>query len=259
MMQLKTYRYLWLFSSVVLFIISCTQSPKTLTNSIGMEFVLIPAGQFMMGAEPNDREAYDGEKPRHEVTIAKPFYLGKYEITQEQWQKVMGDNPSDFKDARNPVEIVSWDDLQAFVKRLNEMEQTDKYRLPSEAEWEYTARAGTQTVYSFGDDKSQLGDYAWYDDNSKGKTHPVGTKNPNPWGLYDMHGNVSEWCQDKRHNTYQDTPTDGSAWEQGDSNFRIFRGGSWGYGPRRMRGTSRQWGAPDARGSDVGGRLARNF
>nr|WP_321419432.1 formylglycine-generating enzyme family protein [uncultured Methanomethylovorans sp.] len=197
---------------------------ETYTNSIGMEFVLIPSGEFEMG--------YGSSV--HEVTIGQAYYLGKYEVTQAQWVAIMGDNPSKFEGDSNPVEEVSWDDVQEFVKKLNAKEGTDKYRLPSEAEWEYACKAGTTTKYSFGDNKSKLGEYAWYSGNSgatrnSGTTYPVGQKKPNPWGLYDMHGNVFEWCQDTCHYSYNGAPTDGSAWEDGSSSDRVLRGGSWFY------------------------------
>ena len=193
-------------------------------NSIGMKFTLIPAGEFNMGSEE-----YDDEKPVHKVRINNPFFLGTYPVTQREWKAVMGDNnnPSDSKGDDLPVEQVSWDRVQEFIKKLNEKEGTDRYRLPSEAEWEYACRAGTTTRYSFGDSKSKLGDYAWYDDNSGSKTHLVGQKKPNPWGLYDMHGNVHEWVQDDWHDSYDGAPTDGSAWESGDGANRVVRGGSW--------------------------------
>jgi len=204
----------------------------TFTNTIGMEFVLIPAGEFVMGS-PLDEEGRDSDEgPVHHVTIKNPFYMGIYEVTQKQWREIMGDNPSYFTGYDNlPVEQVSWDDVQEFIKKLNEKEGTNKYRLPSEAEWEYAARAGTTTRYSFGDLESKLGDYAWYGDNSGGKTHPVGQKKPNSWGLYDMHGNVWEWVQDCFHcDDYSGAPADGSAWvvacEFGGA-YRVNRGCSW--------------------------------
>jgi formylglycine-generating enzyme required for sulfatase activity len=195
---------------------------KTFTNSIGMKFVLIPAGEFMMGSNE-----YDSEKPVHNVTISKPFYLGVYPVTQREWKAVIGDNPSGFKGDDLPVENISWHDAQEFINKLNEKEEISKYRLPSEAEWEYAARAGTTTRYSFGDDESKIGEYAWYWENSGNKTHPVGQKQSNPWGLYDMHGNVWEWVQDKYHNGYDGAPIDGSAWEDGGGADRVFRGGGW--------------------------------
>ncbi len=211
------------------------------TNTIGMEFVLIPAGEFDMGSPSDEEGRWSGEGPVHHVTIEDPFYMGKSEVTQAQWRAVMGDNPSFFSDDDDlPVETVSWDDVQSFITKLNDKEGTDKYRLPSEAEWEYACRAGTTTRYSFGDSESELGDYAWYSSNSGSQTHPVGQKKANPWGLYDMHGNVYEWVQDCWHSDYNGAPTDGSAWvvacELGYYGAsRLFRGGSW----RRYAGSCR--------------------
>ena len=194
---------------------------------IRMEFIRIPAGEFKMGSPANERSRYHDEAPIHRVTIHKPFYLGKYPVTQKQWLEVMEYNPSYFKGDDLPVESVSWDDVQEFIKKLNEIEGTDKYRLPSEAEWEYACRAGTTTRYSFGDDDLKLGEYAWYDEKIGGKTHPVGKKRANLWGLYDMHGNVWEWVQDEWHSDYDGAPANGSAWENGVSIRRVSHGGSW--------------------------------
>ena len=226
---------------------------KTRTNSIGIEFVLIPAGQFKMGS-PSDEEDRDAsEGPLHTVKIEKAYYLGKYEVTQKQWREVMGDNPSDFKGDDRPVECVSWDDAQEFIKKLNTKEGTDKYRLPSEAEWEYAARAGTTTQYSFGDDVSKIGEYVWYFDNSDLQTHPVGQKKPNSWGLYDMHGNVWEWVQDEWHDNYDGAPTDGSAWDGGAGSSRVGRGGSWyNFG---CRSAFRYYDVPSFRYRSLGFRL----
>jgi formylglycine-generating enzyme required for sulfatase activity len=170
--------------------------PKTATNSIGMEFVLIPAGSFMMGVTEDSQGYYAEEGPRHRVTISQPFYLGKYEVTQQQWAALMDKDFSKFKGRDNPVHFVSWDAAQEFIQRLNQKEGTDKYRLPTEAEWEYAARAGTSSLYWFGNDDKNFGEYEWYEGNCGGQIHPVGQKRPNAWGLYDMQGNVSEWVQD---------------------------------------------------------------
>ena len=221
----------------------------------GMEFVLIPAGEFMMGTNCPDDDPFTeanefencerpNEHPAHRVVIKEPFYMGKYEVTQEEWYNVMGNNPSEFKSEkvgmnsrRHPVESISWNDAQEFLKKLNanpshsplnQGGQRGVFRLPSEAEWEYAARAGTQTAYSFGDDAARLGDYAWYDDNSNKMTHPVGEKQPNAFGLFDMHGNVWEWLADPWHENYDGAPIDGGVWENGgDSRYRLLRGGSW--------------------------------
>ena len=221
-------------------------------NSIGMKFTQIPAGKFNMGSEESN-----DEKPVHKVKINNPFYLGTYPVTQREWKAVMGDNPSYFKGDDLPVERVSWYDVQEFIKKLNEKEGTDKYRLPSEAEREYACRAGTTTRYSFGDSESKLGGYAWYSKNSDDKTHPVCQKKPNPWGLYDVHGNVWEWVQDEWHDGYGGAPTNGSAWESGDSAYRIFRGGSWGYLAGDCRSAIRNYHALGYRSYNLGFRLLR--
>jgi formylglycine-generating enzyme required for sulfatase activity len=179
--------------------------------------------------------------------------LGKYEVTQQQWMAVMGDNPSKFKGRSNPVEQVSWDDVQDFIRRLNQKEGTNKYRLPTEAEWEYAARAGTTSTWSFGDDASDTGRYAWYRDN---RTHPVGQKQPNAWGLHDMHGNAYEWVQDWYDDGYyaRSPGTDPKGPSTGA--FRVLRGGGWGDSARFLRSASRSYNAPDSRPGDLGFRLA---
>jgi formylglycine-generating enzyme required for sulfatase activity len=197
------------------------QFAEKLPIGIILEMVSLPAGQFLMGSDERDNE-----KPPHQVKV-NSFAIGKYPITQAQYEAVMGNNPSLFQNnPRNPVENVSWDDAQAFCQKLSQI--TGKtYRLPTEAEWEYACRAWTTTDYYFGDDASQLGNYAWYDGNSQNETHPVGQKQPNAWGLYDMSGNVWEWCEDNWHDNYKNAPKDGSAWLIKDNDFYILRGGSW--------------------------------
>jgi formylglycine-generating enzyme required for sulfatase activity len=250
------------YSNFIRWLNSIDAADKTFTNTIGMEFVLIPGGEFEMGSPPDEEARFEEEGPVHHVNIGKAFYMGRYEVTQQQWRAIMSDNPSYFTgDDDLPVEQVSWDDVQEFIKKLNEKEGTDKYRLPSEAEWEYACRAGTATRYSLGDDESKLGDYAWYADNSDWKTHPVGQKKPNPWGLYDMHGNVWEWVQDCWHSDYNGAPTDGSAWVVACKYAgadRVFLGGSWLYYARFCRSASRYHLAPGGfRPSNLGFRILR--
>lgn len=234
-------------------IVSETSIQKTIDS---FEFVSIPAGEFEMGSPSSEAGRYDNEGPVHRVKISNAFYMGKYEVTQKQWRDVMGTNPSYFKGDNLPIELVSWNDAQEFIQKLNEKEGNNKYRLPSEAEWEYTARAGTTTSFSFGDDVSKLGDYAWYTENSGSKTHDVGQKKPNPWGLYDMHGNVWEWVQDKYQSNYNGAPTDGSVYESGGS-YRVVRGGSWLYHTRDCRLAFRGYRVPDFRDFNLGFRLLR--
>jgi formylglycine-generating enzyme required for sulfatase activity len=188
-------------------------------NGVPLEMIFVPGGVFKMGSPKGNGR--DDERPQHDVTVPG-FYVGKYQITQAQWEAVMGKNPSHFKgDPALPVENISWDDAKKFCEKLAQM--TGKaYRLPSEAEWEYACRAGTTS-----DHAGDLGAMAWYLDNSGGKTHPVGQKQPNAFGLYDMHGNVWEWCEDVRHNNYKYAPIDGSAWLGRGNPSRVVRGGSW--------------------------------
>jgi len=209
-----------------------------------IEFVLIPAGEFTMGS---DGGASD-EKPVHHVRLTESYYLAKYEITQGQWESVMGSNPSRFKGANNPVEQVSWEDCQKFVNRLG-----SGFRLPTEAEWEYACRAGSTMAYCFGPGSSDVSEYAWYGHNSGGKTRPVGQKKPNAWGLYDLHGNVWEWCQDWYGEYSTGSVTDPTGPTGGSS--RVFRGGGWGITAGRCRSAFRSYYSPDSRYDDLGCRL----
>jgi formylglycine-generating enzyme required for sulfatase activity len=228
---------------------------EDLGNGIQLEMVMIPSGSFMMGSPETEEGSTDDERPQHQVTI-KAFCLGKYQVTQAQWKAVAAFpqvnkelklDPSRFKGDgstsltnHRPVEQVSWENAVEFCDRLSRHTKR-QYRLPSEAEWEYACRAGTQTRYYFGDDEKQLGEYAWYGQNSGSKTHPVGQKKPNNWGLFDMSGNVWEWCEDGWHENYQNAPKDETAWNDNHSKtkYRVLRGGSWSNYPRNCRSASR--------------------
>lgn len=178
-----------------------------------------------MGSPDSDNNTYKSEKPQHKVTV-KEFYIGKYPVTQAQYEAVINTNPSHFSsNPNNLVERVIWNDARKFCQKLSQLTGKE-YQLPSEAEWEYARRAGTTSRYYFGDNAKQLGDYAWYSGNSNRKTHPVGEKQPNPWGLYDMNGNVWEWCEDKWHENYEGAPTDSSIWNQSNDNKRVLHCGS---------------------------------
>ena len=247
-------------------------------NSIGMRFVPISTGTFTMG---------EG-KTAHQVTLTQAFHLGQHEVTQEQYESVMGTNPSKSKGPQNPVENVSWADAVEFCRKLSAMPAEKKagyvYRLPTEAEWEYACRAGTKTTYSFGDSESELGAYAWYGNNSGDqqidalniwntdkdnyryrkclldnncRTHPVGEKKPNPWGLYDMHGNVWEWCQDWYGDYPSGAVTDPTGPASGDS--RVLRGGAFNSRTSYVRSANRNYNQPDTRYFYYGFRPARTY
>jgi formylglycine-generating enzyme required for sulfatase activity len=241
------------------FLYSKPSYAKTFKNSIGMEFVLISAGSYTMGSSPGFGRAF--ERPSHIVKISRPFYLQKTEVTQGQWKAVMENNPSDFKECGDdcPVERVSWEDANKFINKLNKMEGGEAYRLPTEAEWEYAVRAGTTTFFSFGDDKDKLTDYAWFALNSESKTHRVGTKKPNPWGLHDMHGNVLEWVEDDWHKDYNGAPDDGRAWiDEPRGAVRVIRGGSWFDPAHYCRLAARSYYPPGRRYRFLGFRPARS-
>jgi formylglycine-generating enzyme required for sulfatase activity len=205
-----------------------------LTGGVSLEMLEIPAGSFCMGSNNGSGD----EKPVHQVTFSQPFYMGKYEVTRAQWQSVMGSDLSIFKDCGGncPIDSVSWDEAQKFINKLNENNDGFRYRLPTEAEWEYACRAGTTTEFAFGNSLSSDqanfdGDYP-YGGAAKGvsreKPIAVGNFAPNTFGLYDLHGNVSEWCEDWYHSSYNGAPRDGSAWlSSGDQKYRVSRGGSF--------------------------------
>jgi len=222
-------------------------SGKLITS---IDFCKIPAGHFMMGEKGS----------QHQVSITKDFYIGKYPVTQAQWQAMMGNNPSHFKgDPNRPVEHVSWNDCQEFCKKLNQQAGHELCRLPTEAEWEYACRAGSNTDYCFGDDAIKLREYGWYSENSGSKTHPVGQLKPNAWGLYDVHGNVYEWCLDWYGEKYYDeckkkgTVENPAGSETGSR--RVLRGGGWDGSARYCRSTDRISDGPDYRNADFGFRL----
>ncbi len=212
----------------------------------GINFVWVPTGCFRMGSLDSEQGRDSDEAPVHEVCV-DGFWMGKYEVTQTQWEKVMGSNPSFFKGNSHPVEQVSWDDVQQFIKGLNGKVSKEMYRLPTEAEWEYAARAGTDTMFYFGNDAGKLDDYTWHAGNSGAKSHQVGQLKPNTWGLYDMHGNVWEWCQDWYDSEYY--------WKSPSKNpegpslrdFRVLRGGSWYSESADCRSANRYRNLPDYR------------
>ena len=227
---------------------------KTWTNTLDMAFVLIPAGAFEMGSEHGDAD----EQPVRPVTIDQPFYIAQFEVTQAQWFAVMESDPSQFSDDPNrPVEGVSWNDAQEFINKLNLMEPDARYRLPTEAEWEYAARAGSTAAYAFGDDAAQLDAYAWYVDNAGNTTHPVGGKQPNAWDVHAMHGGVWEWVQN-RYGPYPSASAAESA-APPPGNRRVIRGGSWLSPAEDCRAASRSHAHPAFRGSHVGFRLVRTI
>lgn len=200
-------------------------------NGESVAFVWIPPGEFTMGSPEDESGRYNDESPQHLVRFASGFWMQTTPVTQAQWQAVMGNNPSYFKSVGSdaPVERVSWNDVQEFIQKLNSTTKETQFRLPTEAEWEYACRAGSTTTYCFGDDESLLEQYAWYDKNAGDTTHPVGQLTPNTWGLYDMHGNVWEWCADYWSATYERVHADGIVRSVLNDNreVRVIRGGSW--------------------------------
>ena len=240
------------------------QAPDVIENSIGVRMKFLPAGTFTMGDDLSD--AF--QRPEHRVTLSRPFYLGVHEVTHAQWKRVMAELPSDREADDHPVESVSWQDVITFCEKLSALPEERKagrvYRLPTEAEWEYACRAGTTTKFSFGDHQADLGEYGWFDKNAsighnsvRPATHPVGLKKPNPWGLYDMHGNVAEWCNDGPDRYQESVVTDPTG--RAEESSRIMRGGSWqklaGYAQSAYRLSSATW----VRSNDVGFRLAMSL
>jgi formylglycine-generating enzyme required for sulfatase activity len=234
--------------------------PEPFTNSLGMKFVWIAPGNFMMGS-PKEEKERQAHETQHKVTLTKGYYMGVYTVTQEQWKEIMGKNPSFFKGEKNlPVENVSWDDCQEFIKKLREKDKK-AYRLPTEAEWEYSCRAGTKTPFHFGEtistDQANYDGDAVYGDGKKGiarkKTTPVGSFPANAWGLHDMHGNLLQWCQD----WYGEYPQKDVVDPQGADNgkFRVLRGGAWGGSPGDCRSAYRYGVEPGSRDDYCGFRV----
>lgn len=255
-------RFFLKFTMVVSFSVLClisagmarAQVAKEITNSVGMKLVLIPKGTFKMGSPVTEATRFEDEE-EHEVALTSDYYLGRFEVTQQEFVKVMGYNESRFQDSpRLPVDGVTWFDAVMFCNKLSELDGcnasyrisdvekegrsivsadvelipgTAGYRLPTEAEWEYACRGGSKTAYSFGASPQLLGDYGWYKNNSDLRTHRVGEKKPNAWGLCDMHGNVWEWCEDWYELYPSTSVTDPSGPESGS--YRVFRGGSFNF------------------------------
>jgi formylglycine-generating enzyme required for sulfatase activity len=209
------------------------------------EFCLLPAGRFMRGAKGR----------QHQVTLTRDFYFGRHPVTQRQWETLMGNNPSVFKGEDKPVERVSWEDVQQYIQKLNERAGESRYRLPTEAEWEYACRAGNSGKYCFGDHETMLGEYAWYEKNSDRQTHPVGLKKANAWGLYDMHGNVWEWVKDWYGDYPEASVTDPEGPASGSA--RVYRGGSWFNPAKGCRSATRDLYDPGLRSGHLGFRLLR--
>ncbi len=240
------------------------QPPKELTNSIGIKLVLISKGTFMMGS-PESEEGRRENESQHEVTISNDYYLGAYEVTQTQYQTVIGNNPSCYQgalvgnqNADLPVENVSLDDAVEFCKKLTELPEEKKagrvYRLPTEAQWEYACRAGSKTIYSFDDEEGLLPEYGWFKRNSSQRTHTVGLLEPNAWGLYDMHGNVWEWCSDWYGEYPKGAVSDPTGPTMGTD--RVNRGGCWLYLAANCRSASRNWAKSSYQDGLLGFRVA---
>lgn len=226
-----------------------------LGNGVHIEMVRIPSGRLALGSPTNETGRQENESPISEVNIPA-FYMAKFVVTQEQWVTIMGSNPAIFREnLQAPVESISWLEAQDFCRKLAARSQ-HFYRLPSESEWEYACRASTNTAYHFGDSPAQLADYAWFADNANKRSQPVGQKVPNPWGLYEMHGGVWEWCEDIWHDNFNGAPADGSAWIDSNSSRRVRKGGSWSNQSKQCRSASREWHWQSDRYNDIGFRVA---
>jgi len=227
-----------------------------LPGNVPLEMVWIPAGTFLMGRYPGEQDSDPNEVPEHQVTLSQGFWMGKYEVTQAQWEAVMGSSPAYFSGANRPVEWVSWSEVQSFITALNGL-TGETFRLPTEAEWEYACRGGTTTRFYWGDDPTyrQIGNYAWYGSNSGSQTQDVGAKLPNGFDLYDMSGSVWEWCQDWCGAYPSGSVTDPTGPASGP--YRIGRGGSWTHNGRACRSAARYGHGPSSASNNLGFRLSR--
>jgi len=255
-----------MLSSLVIALTAVTADPaeqqNMLLKTFREEFIAVTPGEggfpckFTMGSKAGGA----AEQPAHEVTLDHSFSIARYEVPQNLWEAVMGGNPSRWKGPRNSVEMISYDEAIDFCKKTTQLmrdakliEPGEVIRLPSEAEWEYAARAGTSTLYSFGDAVADLDAYGWHTGNAAGNDPPVGAKKPNPWKLYDVHGYLWEWCADPWHDSYENAPTDGSVWtKSGDAKRRVLRGGSWKDKAERLTSSSRMAAPADLRDDAVG-------
>lgn len=252
------------FLGIALALMSADPSEEQLKllQTFRKEFVAITPGKngFPRSLTMGSDQGPVSQQPAHKVTFAYEFEIARYEVPQNLWEAVMGNNPSRWKGSRNSVERLSYQEAVKFCQTATELMRTAKLiepdqviRLPSEAEWEYCARAGSDTKYSFGDDPEQLDKYGWYHGNAAGNDPPVGAKAPNPWKLYDMHGYLWEWCSDRWHDSYQKAPTDGSAWQaEGDPKRRVLRGGSWKDPAEKLASRFRRPAPQDLRDDAVG-------
>jgi formylglycine-generating enzyme required for sulfatase activity len=250
----------WFFLAVAMISADLSAEQLALLKTFRSEFMEITPGQgqfpevFVMGRDGGPAA------PAHEVRLQGKFFIAKYEVPQNLYEAVMGKNPSRWKGPRNSVEMVSFDEAEEFCRKATEAMRAagligprQGLRLPSEAEWEYVARAGSITAYSFGDDPQKLGDYGWFHGNAAGNDPPVGAKKPNPWGLYDVHGYLWEWCADPWHADYRGAPTDGSVWtKDGDSTQAVLRGGSWKDGAEKLSSAFRQAAKRETRDDAIG-------
>lgn len=242
--------------SIYLIIHSSNANAIEYKSFAGIRFVKIEPGCFFMGKDTDIKETNPVESPQHKVCISKPFYIGETEVTQKQWESVMGNNPSKTKAFYKPVDKVSWNDAQEFIRKLNTQENSQAFRLPTEAEWEYSARAGSTTLFSYGAKPNDLSNYAWFgDEGYGGASHEVALKKPNQWGLFDVHGNVWEWVQDWYDPNYYSSSPDKDPQGPVTGQYRVYRGGSWVGKAINLRTSLRYSGLPVLRTNDIGLRL----